>query len=33
MSICISIVANQLEEVVEKLDNSKFKYKFLFFIC
>ena len=30
MSICISIVANQLETVVEKLDNSKFKYKFLY---
>ncbi len=30
MSICISIVANQFEEVVEKLDNSKFKYKFLY---
>ena len=30
MSICISILANQFEEVVEKLDNKKFKYKFLY---
>ena len=30
MSICITIVANQLETVVEKLDNTKFKYKFLY---
>ena len=30
MSICISIIASQFEEVVEKLDNSKFKYKFLY---
>ena len=30
MSVCITIVANQLETVVEKLDNRKFKYKFLY---
>lgn len=30
MSVCISILANQLEEVAEKLDNNKFKYKFLY---
>ena len=30
MSICITIASNQLEMVAEKLDNSKFKYKFLY---
>jgi hypothetical protein len=30
MSVCISILANQLEEVAGKLDNNKFKYKFLY---
>jgi hypothetical protein len=30
MSICIAITSNQLEMVAEKLDNSKFKYKFLY---
>ena len=30
MSVCIAIVSNQLEMVAEKLDNSKFKYKFLY---
>ena len=30
MSICIAITASQLEMVVEKLDNNKFKYKFLY---
>lgn len=30
MSVCISIVSNQLEMVAEKLDNTKFKYKFLY---
>ena len=30
MSICIAILDNELEKVVEELDNTKFKYKFLF---
>jgi len=30
MSVCITIVSNQLETVVNKLDNKKFKYKFLY---
>lgn len=30
MSVCISIPSNKLEEVAEKLDNRKFKYKFLY---
>lgn len=30
MSVCISITSNKLEEVAEKLDNRKFKYKFLY---
>jgi hypothetical protein len=30
MSICITIASNQLEMVAEKLDNNKFKYKFLY---
>ena len=30
MGVCIAIVANQLEMVAEKLDNNKFKYKFLY---
>jgi hypothetical protein len=30
MSTCIAIFENELERVVEELDNTKFKYKFLF---
>ena len=30
MSVCIAIFENELERVVEELDNTKFKYKFLF---
>ena len=30
MSVCICIFENELEYVVNKLDNSKFKYKFMF---
>ena len=30
MSVCIAIASNQLEMVAEKIDNKKFKYKFLY---
>lgn len=30
MSVCLLITASQLEMVAEKLDNNKFKYKFLY---
>jgi hypothetical protein len=30
MSVCIAIFENELERVAEKLDNKKFKYKFMF---